>query len=149
MHLAQANIGILHHPIDHPLTAAFKDNLDKINALAEASPGFVWRMKEENGNNTEMKVSDNPLEILNVSVWEDVDSLKRFAYNTEHVNFVRRRQEWFAPYPGPYFAMWWIPKGKFPTAEDALERLNILATEGEGVNAFTFRKVYTPDQLFD
>ncbi|MEM6628097.1 MAG: DUF3291 domain-containing protein [Bacteroidota bacterium] len=148
MHLAQANIGILHYPMDHPNTAEFADNLDSINALAEASPGFVWRMKEENGNNTGMKVSDNPLEILNISVWKDVVSLKHFAYKTEHVNFVRKRHKWFVPYPGPYFAMWWIPVGHLPTTEEALERLKILATEGEGVKAFTFRKVYEADQLF-
>ncbi len=144
MHLAQVNIGILHKPIDHPDTAEFKDNLDKINALAEASPGFVWRMKDEGGNNTELKVSDNPLEIINISVWEDVESLQSFAYKTEHINFVRRRSEWFAPYPGPYFAMWWIPEGHLPSLEEAVERLSILKEHGESQRAFTFRHIYAP-----
>lgn len=144
MHLAQVNIGILHHPMDHPNTAEFKDNLDKINALAESSSGFVWRMKDEGGNNTELVVSDNPLEIINISVWEDVQSLQTFAYKTEHVNFVRRRTEWFAHYPGPYFAMWWIPEGQFPTLEEAMEKLAHLTSHGESQQAFTFRRIYAP-----
>jgi len=142
MHLAQLNIGILHHPMDHPKTAEFAENLDHINALAEKSPGFIWRMQGENGNNTDTPVSSNPLEIINISVWEDVASLQHFAYKTEHVSFVRRRSEWFAPYPGPHMVLWWIPEGHRPSLEESLKKLRLITEKGESEEAFTFRKIF-------
>jgi hypothetical protein len=137
MHLAQINIGRLLAPIDHPSIADFKNNLDAINALAEGSPGFVWRLKGDNNNATDYHPFGSELDIVNMSVWESLDTLKAFAYQTEHMTFIRRRKEWFEKFPTTYMALWWIPEGHTPTFEEAQERLQSLDEHGETPFAFT------------
>lgn len=143
-HLAQINISRLLKPIDSPQLSEFVGNLDKINTLAESSKGFVWRLKDESGNATEIKGFDDPMVIVNMSVWEGVDDLKTFAYRTEHVNFIRKRNQWFEKPQAAYMAMWWIRRGEFPSVEDGKARLGHLNQHGETAFAFTFRKIFEP-----
>lgn len=142
MHLAQINIGRLIAPIDDPKIADFKNNLDAINALAERSPGFVWRLKGDNNNATDYHPYGSELDIVNMSIWESIDALKAFAFQTEHMNFVKRRREWFDKFPTAYMALWWVPEGYIPTFEEAQERLLSLDERGDSEFAFTFRKVF-------
>ena len=114
MHLAQINVGRLLHPLDDPRMADFVDNLDKINALAEASEGFVWRLKDETGNATSIAAYDDPAIIVNMSVWTSPEALYAFAYQTAHRRFVQRRKEWFQLFDGPYLALWWVGEGAIP-----------------------------------
>src|SRR5215211_1575777 len=100
MHLAQLNVARLRAPVDDPMIDDFRNNLLRINALGDASPGAVWRLQTEDGDATAIKAFDDPLVILNLTVWESVEALKSFVYKTEHVDFLRRRREWFEPY-GP------------------------------------------------
>ena len=116
MHLAQINVGRLLHPLDDPRTAGFVDNLDKVNAVAEASDGFLWRLKDETGNATQIAAYDDPLMIVNMSVWTSIEALYEFAYQTVHRRFVQRRKEWFGLYGRPYLALWWIDEGRLPAA---------------------------------
>ncbi len=141
-HLAQVNIGRLIAPMDSPLLRDFVDNLDRINELAEKSPGFVWRMQTEEGNAMSVEAFDDPQIITNMSVWEDVESLKLYVYKSDHLEFVRRRKEWFTRHDGSYFAMWWIPAGHLPNTDEAKERLVHMDKHGETAHAFTFRKVF-------
>ncbi len=142
MHLAQINVGRLLHPLDDPRMADFADNLAAINALAEASEGFVWRLKDETGNATGIAAYEDPSIIVNMSVWTTPEALYAFAYQTAHRRFVQRRKEWFHLFEGPYLALWWIGEGSLPTVTDARQRLDHLARVGPTAYAFTFRKTF-------
>ncbi len=143
-HIAQLNIGKLLHPMEHPAIAGFKDNLEQINRLAERSQGFIWRLKDDSGNATHIQVFHDPLIIVNMSVWESVETLQSFVYLTEHKKFIQKRHLWFEKLSTPYMAIWWISEGHIPSLEEALDRLNHLIKEGESEYAFTFRNIYFP-----
>jgi hypothetical protein len=142
MHLAQLNIAKLVAPEGDPRVAPFFDNLLRINQLGDGSPGFVWRLQDDSGQGaTEIKAWDDPLMILNITVWESVEALKAYAYRTEHVDFLRRRLEFFEPHDGPHLALWWVEEGHIPTVEEALERLADLDANGPSERVFTFARV--------
>jgi hypothetical protein len=142
-HLAQLNIGRLRAEVDDPSVAEFMANLDPINALAEASPGFVWRLQTDDGNATAIRAfPDDPLMVLNLSVWESIEALADFAYRSAHTPFLRRRGEWFERLGEAYLVVWWIPAGTVPTVDDALARLGHLKSFGPSPEAFTFRQPF-------
>ncbi len=142
-HLAQLNIGRARDALDSPVMADFMANLDRINALAEQSPGYVWRLQTEEGNATAISpFNDNT--IVNLSVWEDVASLNHYVYRTAHVEIMKRRKEWFERMQEQYMVLWWVPKGHRPTVEEALARLAHLRQHGPGEHAFTFKHAYLP-----
>jgi hypothetical protein len=144
MHLAQLNIGRLRAPMDDPLIDDFRENLDPINALAEASPGFVWRLQDDAGNATGIKPYGDDLEIVNLTVWESIDALADFTYRSGHTAFLRRRREFFEAPTLPILCLWWIPEGTVPTVEDAVARLEHLREHGPTPTAFTFRHRFEP-----
>src|ERR1051325_327133 len=136
-HLAQLNIGRLRAEVDDPSIAEFMDNLDPINALAEASPGFVWRLPTDEGNATAIRASPaGPLLVLNLSVWESMESLADFAYRSAHTPFLRRRGEWFERLGEVYLVLWWIPAETVPTVDEALDQLDHLKRIGPSPEAF-------------
>lgn len=145
MHLAQLNIGRLLAPIDDPRIADFVDNLEPVNALAEASPGYVWRLQDDSGDATSIKAFEDDLMILNLTVWESVEALADFVYRTAHRDFLRRRREWFETALEPITCLWWIPEGRPPEVTDALVRLEHLRAHGPTPTAFTFRHRFEPD----
>lgn len=138
-HLAQINIGRLWHPLDAPETAEFVDALDRINALAEASPGFVWRLTGDDGQSSSyvaVEGMDHPLDAVNYSIWESVEALKDFMYRTDHVSFLRRRTEWFQPSDVAITACWWVPAGTVPGVDEAYKRLEHLRANGPSETAW-------------
>lgn len=144
-HLAQINIGRLKHPVDDPRVGEFMDNLDPINALAEASPGFVWRLQDDSGNATALRGFDDETILPNLSVWESIDALKDYVFKSDHATFLRRRREWFEPMDDlPVLTMWWVPAGHIPTLEEARERVEHLAENGPSDWAFSFRPLFDP-----
>lgn len=144
MHLAQLNVGRLVAPLDDPRIDDFRTNLDPVNALAEASPGFVWRLQDEAGNATGIKVTDDPLYIVNLTVWESIEALADFAYRSGHTAILRRRREFFEPPAQPIACLWWIPEGARPRVEEAHARLEHLRAHGPTPVAFTFRHRFDP-----
>jgi hypothetical protein len=145
-HLAQYNIARLLAPLDSEQLKPFMDALDSLNALADRSPGFVWRHQTEEGNSTSIRVQGDPMIVINFSVWEDIDSLFNYAYKSDHVKIFRRRFEFFESHAQPYMALWWIPAGHEPTVEEAEERLAHIREHGPTEYAFTFKKRFpAPD----
>nr|MDT0660621.1 DUF3291 domain-containing protein [Micromonospora sp. DSM 115978] len=145
-HLAQLNIGRLRAPLDDPAMAGFVTALPVVNALADAAPGFVWRLQdEETGDATGLRPLNLPDVIVNLSVWEDVETLRAFTYHSAHLEPLRRRREYFdhEGLPG-YLVLWWVPAGHRPTVAEAMARLEHLAAEGPSPLAFTFREPYPP-----
>lgn len=143
--IAQINIGRLKHPVDDPRVAEFMDNLDSINAIAEASPGFVWRLQDESGNATAIRAFDDELILPNMSVWESLESLRDYVFKTDHASFLRRRREWFAPMDDmPVLTMWWVRAGHTPSLEEAKERIDHLAEHGPTETAFGLHPTFDP-----
>ena len=139
-HLAQVNIGRLRAAVDDPIMAGFKNQLGPINALADSSPGFVWRLQTESGDATAIKpYPDDALMAINMSVWESLEALQLFVYKSAHLSPLRDRKQWFEPLEGPILALWWIPGGHIPTVAEALARLDHLKQHGPTAHAFTFR----------
>jgi len=141
-HLAQINIARMLAPIDDPIMAEFVAQLPPINALADASPGFVWRLQSESGDATSIKIYDDELIIINITVWESVESLREFAYRSAHVGVMRDRKRWFEIFDDPYYALWWIPAGELPSTEEGKERLDHLRENGDSAFAFSFKNVF-------
>jgi hypothetical protein len=143
-HLAQLNIGRVLHPVEHPVMEEFTENLDRINGLAEQSPGFVWRFQTASGNATDAvhPWSDDPFVIVNMSVWESPETLKDFVYKTSHFDFYQKRARWFERQTEAHSVLWWIPVGHVPTLEEAAERLEHYRTHGATPYAFWFGKLF-------
>lgn len=145
-HLAQLNIAKMKMPLEDPSMQDFVDNLDNINALADSSPGFVWRLKDEDDNATNISVFDDDTLLVNLSVWDSVESLKKFVYETQHAQILRRKKEWFDRIESAYLVLWWITAGHTPSVSEAESRLTYLREHGETVYAFSFRNVFDADQ---
>ena len=141
--LAQLNVAIMREPLESPGMADFVANLDRINALAESSPGFVWRLQSEEGDATAMRpMGDDTL--VNMSVWQDVDSLNKYVYRSAHVEIMRRRKEWFERMREAYVVLWWVRKGHRPDVHEAIAKLELLRAKGPTEDAFTFRQAFLP-----
>jgi hypothetical protein len=140
-HLAQLNIAILKEPLDSPLLADFVANLDRINSLAEASPGFIWRLKTDAGNATAFRpLGDNT--IVNMSVWKDIASLQQYVYRSSHAGIMSRRKEWFDRMPEAFMVLWWVMDSHQLDLNEALDKLDYLRQHGPTPEAFTFRNQF-------
>jgi hypothetical protein len=137
--LAQINVGRLAAPHDDPQVAGFFAELDRINALADASPGFVWRLQGEDGNATAILPTPDPRFIVNMSVWTDADALFAYVYRSAHTPVMAQRRSWFEQQSGAYQALWWIKAGSVPTIEEGLSRLWMIDRFGPSSHAFTFK----------
>jgi hypothetical protein len=136
-HLAQLNIGRLRYEVDDPRMADFVNNLALINGIAERTPGFVWRYEDVSGAAIETRpYESDPRMAINLSVWESVEALERFVWQTVHKRFYGRRGEWFEHMDDAYFVMWWIPPGHRPSVREAIERLDHLKRNGPSDEAF-------------
>jgi hypothetical protein len=142
--IAQLNIGIIRGPIDSPVMAEFVASLERINALADAAPGFVWRLKTEAGDATAIRPFDDENQLVNMSVWRDAESLRQFVYHSAHAPIMRRRREWFERMKEAYLVLWWVPRGHRPDVSEAIARLTKLRTCGPGPEAFTFGELHPP-----
>jgi hypothetical protein len=141
VHVAQLNVGRILAPPGSPIVQEFMDNLDRVNAIADESPGFVWRLQTEDGNATAIHAwDDDPLMLLNMSVWASVEALADYVYRSVHVEFLRRRREWFERAVEPIHCLWWVEEGHIPTVAEAVERLEHLRAHGPTERSFTFRQ---------
>ena len=144
-HLAQLNIGIPRGPLDGPVMKEFMDSLDSVNAVADAAPGFVWRLQTDDGNATALRAFDDDRLMLNMSVWESLEDLRAFVYSSPaHLDVLRRRREWFEEMAELFVVLWWVEAGHIPTIGEAEERLTLLRAIGPSPDAFTFRRHFAP-----
>jgi len=139
--LAQVNVARLLAPLEDPRIADFRDNLERVNRLAERMEGFVWRHVDDSGNATDTRVGEDPMMIYNASVWRDGAALDRFVWGTLHAQFYRRRAEWFSVLGAMHMAMWWVPEGHRPSPAEAMARLARIEAEGPGAQAFGWAEV--------
>jgi hypothetical protein len=147
-HIAQINIGRIKAPLEDRMMAGFVGRLDELNALADASPGFVWRLQTDEGNATYFRPYDDDRILMNMSVWETLDTLRNYVYHTVHAELLRQRHNWFEKFAGSYVALWWVPVGHKPGIDEAKKRLAHLEANGPTQFAFTFKTVFQPDEGF-
>jgi len=146
--LAQVNIGVIKGPMDSPVMADFAGNLDRVNALAESMPGFVWRLQTDDGDATSIRPFENENMLVNMSVWRDIKALNDYVYRSAHVELMRRRKDWFERMDEAFLVLWWVPAGHRPTVAEAVVRLELLRAKGPTPEAFTFRHPFaTPDVM--
>lgn len=139
-HLAQVNIARMRGSYEDPVMEGFVAQLDTINQLADESDGFVWRLQTEDGDATALRVFEDELILINLSVWESVEALGAFVYQSLHRNLIRDRSSWFVPMEGAHLALWWVEAGHLPTEAEARQRLDALNQDGPTPFAFTFAK---------
>jgi hypothetical protein len=147
-HIAQVNVARMKAPLDDPSMAGFVARLDEINALADRSPGFFWRLETSEGNATYLRPYDDDRILFNMSVWETLDALREYVYRTAHAELLRQRHEWFDKFAGANVALWWVPAGHLPGIDEAKKRLAHLAAHGPTQFAFTFKAIFQPDEEF-
>ncbi len=141
-HLAQVNIAKARAPLDHPVMKGFVDQLDHINRLAESSPGFVWRLQTDEGDATTIRAFDDPLIIVNLSVWESVEALRGYVYGGEHLAVLRNKRDWMEKLSAPSLALWWLPVGELPDVRMARRKLEQLQAQGASPEVFTFARPF-------
>ena len=142
-HLAQLNIAQMRYDAESPELADFMNNLDRINAIADSAPGFVWRLQDEAGNATAFRPFGDDM-LVNISVWEDLESLLQFVFKTAHSDIMKRRSEWFERMGSDYLVLWWVPDGHVPDEAEAGEKLELLRERGPTADAFSFRQPFDP-----
>ena len=138
-HLAQINVGRFVAAPGDSRVQPFMDALDSVNALADASPGFIWRLQDSSGNATAIRPSPDPLFAVNMSVWTDADALFAYVYRSGHTPVMARRRDYFDRFDGAYQALWWVPAGHIPSIDEGLGKLWLLDRYGPSPNAFTFK----------
>lgn len=143
--LAQINIAHGRAAITSETMKGFADRLDEINAIADQSPGFVWRLQTDEGDATTIQAFEDPLILVNISVWQDIDSLRAFVYKTDHVELLQDRDAWFTKTVAAHQALWWIPAGHIPSVDESKERLEHLQVKGSSEVAFTFARPFYPE----
>ena len=142
--LAQVNVGRIVGPLDGPELAGFVAELPAVNALADSSPGFVWRMVDDGGADSTGLRPDgaDDMVLINCSVWESVEALRNFTYHSGHLRVLSRRREWFRRMSEAHQALWWVPAGHRPGVAEAMERVRMIREHGPGPLAFTFRDAF-------
>jgi hypothetical protein len=143
-HLAQLNVGRLRHPLDHPQIQEFVNGLDHINALADRSPGFVWRLQTESGNATGVHHpwTQDPFLLVNMSVWKSPGDLKQFVYRSGHLEYFLKRADWFEKPTQANYVLWWVPADHIPGLEEARDRLEHYRAHGPSPHAFWFGQLF-------
>jgi hypothetical protein len=145
MYIAQFNISIEKAPLDDPLMQDFVNSLAHVNQAADETDGFVWRLHDDSGNATDMRVFDDKRIIFNLSVWKSIELLKKFVYHNQHMSILKRRREWFETNAKRSYVLWWVPENHRPSTEEAKARLFHLQEKGPTPFAFTFDQVFEPE----
>ena len=148
-HIAQFNIATMRHPLHHPSMQGFVDELAPVNALADRSPGFVWRLQDTTGDASAMRLYADQSILVNMSVWETIDALHAFTYRSGHIGVFRERAKWFERPREPHLVLWWVAAGTIPDAAEGMARLDALRRNGASATAFTFKQRFPPPNASD
>jgi hypothetical protein len=143
-HIVQYNVARMRAELDDPLMAGFVARLDELNHLADRTPGFVWRLKDDTDRSTSIRPYEDQLININMSVWETIEALHEFAYKSDHGPMYAARHTWFEPLDVPTLVLWWVPAGHLPDVDEAKARLELLRRRGPSPDAFTMKRRFPP-----
>lgn len=141
-HIAEANVARMKTEFDDPIMYSFIRRLNDVNAIADRSPGFIWRQSAE-ANDYLMPYRDKRI-IFNMSVWQSIEHLRSFVYGPVHTEMLRLRHEWFERPSTAHIALWWIPAGHRPIVSEAMARLAKIQEHGPTSYSFSFKQHYPP-----
>lgn len=141
-HIAQVNIALMRAALEDPIMAEFVASLDEINALADSSPGFVWRLQTDQGNATNFRPYGDERILFNLSVWESIEELRTYVYKSAHGEIMQKRRQWFDRFEGMYFALWWVEAGHIPNVMEAKQKLEYLNEHGASDRVFDFKNSF-------
>jgi heme-degrading monooxygenase HmoA len=147
VHLAQINIARMKGAFEDPVMAGFAARLEELNALADGSDGFVWRLQGGEGNATYLRPFDDDRIIVNMSVWESIEQLRAYVYSSAHAEVLRQRRDWFEKFDRVMIALWWIPAGRIPSVDEGKKRLASIEQHGATPFAFSFKATFPPDEV--
>ncbi len=125
----------------------FVSLLDAVNKEGECAPGFVWILKDETGTAINFNPFDDPTLLVNLTVWENLESLRQYIYQGLHGRAFAQRKAWFEATGKEHLVLWWIPKGHIPSIGEAKDKMEKLWREGPSAEAFTFKKLFIPANL--
>ena len=145
-HIATSNVARMLAGYDDEVMAGFVARLDPVNAVADASPGFVWRYESDDEEPEEIRVFDDKLILFNMSVWESIEALEQFAYQSIHLEVLQKKSNWFERPTRTPLVLWWVKAGHIPSVEEAKERFDVLWRDGPPHDAFTFRERFPPPE---
>lgn len=143
-HLAQLNIADAKADSLSEIMQGFYNRIEEIHELAEKSPGYIWRYQDEEGDDVAERVFGNPLMLINLTLWQDIESLRHFVYKTAHKELIQGRKAWFKDMPDMHQVLWWVPEGHIPSVQESKDKLNLLREHGPTKNAFSFAKPFNP-----
>ena len=141
MQLAQLNVADAQHAVDAPAMAGFTGRVDAINALADRSPGFVWRMTDDGPEDGALSLRMEglgPMTLVNMSVWDSIEALYHFIYKTAHAKVMQGKDDWFSPMLVAHMVLWWVEDGHIPDLDEARAKLDLLRANGPSPDAFSF-----------
>ena len=141
-HLAHFNWATLRGDWGSEVVAGFQNAVEKVNALADRSPSFVWRYAGDEATAAARigwpMFVENSRIIASFSVWQAPGAFEDYVLKTVHGAFRRRSDEWFEPATGVNVALWWVPVGHTPSVSEAREKVETLQSEGPSETVFTF-----------
>ena len=143
-HIAQINIAAMRFALDHAEMAPFVARLERINALADGTPGFVWRLQDDNGDATAINAYADENILINMSVWSRIEDLFEYSYQSAHVEVLRARQQWFTRLETAALALWWARAGDIPSVPEGVARLDHLRQHVPDAHALTFKQRFPP-----
>lgn len=146
-HLVQLNVAKMNADIEDPIMASFVQRIDEINSLAENSKGFIWRFQDDQGDATYLRPFEDPRILFNMSVWEEIEDLMNYVYTSKHLELLKSKNEWFTKLGEAHLALWWIEKGRLPSVEEALNKLDFIKKNGPSQEVFTFAKRFPKPDL--
>lgn len=141
-HLAQLNIANAVASMDSPEMAGFVARLDEIHELSDNADGFIWRWESGSVDSSVVDIFGDPRLLVNLSLWESVESLKHFVYKTVHVELIRDREAWFDKMPEMHQVVWWVPEGHIPSVTEAKQKLDTLRADGPSEAGFSMARPY-------
>lgn len=146
MHLAQLNIAEGNFPMTDPVMDSFTGRIDAINAMADRSPGFIWRLTDEDDDidgALSLRLPGDESTLVNMSVWNNIESLFQFVYKTAHAKVMTTNQDNFKNLVKNHMVSWWVPEGHIPPLSEAKAKLDQLRAHGPSPEAFTFRMPFS------
>ena len=146
MQLAQLNIAEAKYGTEDARMDGFTGRVDFINAMADRSPGFIWRLVDDDETDGALSLrmeGQNDYTLVNMSVWADIESLFHFIYKTAHAKVMQGKDDWFNPLSKNHMVLWWIEDGHIPSMDEAKEKLGAIRAHGPSPEAFDFQTPFS------
>jgi len=146
MQLAQLNIAEALYDADDARMGGFTGRIEVINALADRSPGFIWRLVDDDETDGALSLrmeGEGDYTLVNMSIWASIENLFGFIYKTAHAKVMQGKEDWFNPMRKNHMVLWWIEDGHIPSLDEAKAKLDMIRANGPSPEAFDFQTPFS------